>query len=104
MKSEDSVVKRTQLNHQYTFFSECVAMADTRLGLFNDPHPSQLVGRMSLCQVSELVFVDKICDLIDIDQYYSNVSLKGISITLVVPVLGNSLKKATSFKCILKSK
>ena len=57
-------------------FSECVAMADTRQGLFNDPYPTQLVGRMSLCQVSELVFVDTICDLIDIDQNYSNISLK----------------------------
>ena len=34
----------------------------------------QLVGRASLCQVSELVFVDTICDLIDKDQNYSNVS------------------------------
>ena len=48
-------------------FSECVAMADTRQGFFNDPYPTQLVGRMSLCQVAELVFVDTICDLIDID-------------------------------------
>ena len=57
-------------------FSECVAMADTRMGLFNDPNPTQLVDRMSLCQVSDLVFVDMICDLIDIDQNYSNISSK----------------------------
>ena len=49
-------------------FSECVAMATTRQGLLNDPYLSQQVGRTSLCQVSELVFVDSICDLIDKDQ------------------------------------
>ena len=57
-------------------FSECVAMANTRQGLFNDPFPMQLVGRMSLGQVAELVFVDMIRDLIDIDQNYSNVCSK----------------------------
>ena len=50
-------------------------LATTRQGLFNDPSPSQQVGRTSLCQVSELVFVDLICDLIDKDQNYSNISL-----------------------------
>ena len=55
-------------------FSECVAMATTRQGLFNYPYPTQLVGRTSLCQVSMLVFVDSICDLIDKDPNYSNVS------------------------------
>ena len=30
-------------------FSECVSMANTRQGLFNDPFPMQLVGRASLC-------------------------------------------------------
>ena len=56
-------------------FSECVAMANTRQGLFNNPFPMQLVGRESLCQVSKLVFVDMICDLIDKNQNYSNISL-----------------------------
>ena len=56
-------------------FSECVAMATTRQVLFNDPYPTQQVGRLSLCQVSQLVFVDSICDLIDKDQNYSNISL-----------------------------
>ena len=55
-------------------FSEFVAMANTRQGLFNNPFPTQLVGRESLCQVSELVFVDTIHDLIDKNQNYSNVS------------------------------
>ena len=55
-------------------FSECVALADTRMGLFNDPFPMQLVGRQSLCQVAELVFVGTICDLIDSDQNNSNLS------------------------------
>ncbi len=55
-------------------FSECVAMANTRQGLFNYPFPMQLVGRASLCQVAELVFIDTICDLIDKDQNYSNIS------------------------------
>ena len=55
--------------------SECVALVDTRMGLFNDPFPTQLVGRQSLCQVTELVFVDMIRDLIDSDQNNSNFSL-----------------------------
>ena len=55
-------------------FSECVALANTRMGLFNDPFPTQLVGRESLCQVAKLVFVCTIRDLIDSDQY-SNISL-----------------------------
>ena len=54
-------------------FSECVALADTRIGLFNDPFPMQLVGRESLCQFAKLIFVGMICDLIDLDQN-SNVS------------------------------
>ena len=56
-------------------FSECVALENTQQGLFNYPFPLQLVGRVSLCQVSELVFVDTVCDLIDKDQNYSNISL-----------------------------
>ena len=52
---------------------ECVALADTRMGLFNDPFPTQQVGRESLCQVAKLFYIDTVCDLIDSDQY-SNVS------------------------------
>ena len=37
--SADSAAKRVQLNLQYTFFSECAALTDTRRGLFNDPYP-----------------------------------------------------------------
>ena len=39
------------------------------------PNPTQVVGRESLCQVAELVFIDTVCDLMDIDKNYSNVSL-----------------------------
>ena len=70
----DSVAKRAQRNHLYTF-SQNVLQWQTRQGLFNCPFPTQLVGRASLCQVSKLVFVDTICDLIDKDQNYSIVSL-----------------------------
>ena len=35
-------------------FEECVAMASSRQGLFNNPYPTQVVGRESLCQVAEL--------------------------------------------------
>ena len=49
-------------------FSECAALADTRRSPFNDPYPTQQVGRESLCQVVELIFVDTVCDLIDSDQ------------------------------------
>ena len=42
--SADSVAKRVHLNLQYTFFSECAALTDTRRGLFNDPYPTQTSG------------------------------------------------------------
>ena len=56
-------------------FSECVALVVTRQGLFNNPFPTQQVGRMSLCQVAELALVGTVRDLTDIDHNYSNVSL-----------------------------
>ena len=56
-------------------FEECVAMVSSCQGLFDDPFPSQLVGRASLCQVAELALVSTVRDLTDIDQNYSNVSL-----------------------------
>ena len=55
-------------------FEECVAMVSTHQGLFNDPFPTQLVGRLSLYQVAELALVGTVRDLTDIDQNYSNVS------------------------------
>ena len=75
MKSADSVVKRAQRNHQYTFSQNVLQWQTQDRGYLITPFPTQLVGRTSLCQVSELVFVDTICDLIDKDQNYSNVSL-----------------------------
>ena len=60
---------------QFTYLNECVAMVSTCQGLFDDPFPTQLVGRMSLCQVAELALVSTVRDLTDIDQNYSNVSL-----------------------------
>ena len=49
-------------------FSECAALADTRMGLFNDPYLTQQVGRDSLCQVAKLIFVDTVRDLIYSDK------------------------------------
>ena len=50
-------------------------MVSSCQGLFDDPFPTQLVGRMSLCQVAELALVSTVLNLTDIDQNYSNVSL-----------------------------
>ena len=75
--SADSVVKKVQLNHQYTFFSECVALSDTRMGLFNKLFPMQQVGRESLRQVAELIFVDTVRDLIDSEQNSNINSMDG---------------------------
>ena len=55
-------------------FEECVAMVTTCQWLVNDPFPTQLVGRLSLCQVAELALVDSVCDLTDINHNHSNVS------------------------------
>ena len=55
-------------------FEECVAMVNTRQRLFNYPFPTQLVGRLSLCQVAELALVDTVRDLTDINHKHSNVS------------------------------
>ena len=55
-------------------FEECIAMIPIRQGLFNDPFPTQLLGRLSLCQVTELALVDSVCDLTDINHNHSNVS------------------------------
>ena len=49
-------------------FSECDALADTRRIIFSDPYPTQQVGRESLCQVVELIFIDTVRDLIDSEQ------------------------------------
>ena len=67
-------MKGVQRNHQYTFSQNVLQCQLQDGGLFNDPYPLQQVGSLSLCQVSELVFVDLIRDLIDKDQNYSNVS------------------------------
>ena len=48
-------------------FSECTAMTATRQELFNDPYPTQLSGNNQLCQVAEFALVDRVCDLINID-------------------------------------
>ena len=55
-------------------FSECVAMTTTRQGLFNDPYPSQLLGNNQLCQVAEFALIDRVCDLINIDNNHFNVN------------------------------
>ena len=55
-------------------FEECVAKASSRQGLYNNPYPTQVVGRESLCKVAELALLDTVCDLTDINQNYSNVS------------------------------
>ena len=55
-------------------FEECVAMVTTRQGLFNDPYSTQLIGRLSLCQVAELALVDSVRNLTDINHNHSNVS------------------------------
>ena len=55
-------------------FEECVAIASSRQGLFNNPYPTQVVSRESLCQVAELALIDTVHDLTDINQNYSNIS------------------------------
>ena len=47
------------------FFTECPALADVRQELFNDSFPTQLMGRQSLCQVSELALCGLLRDLIE---------------------------------------
>ena len=55
-------------------FSECPALADVRQELFNNSFPTQLMGRQSLCQVSELALCGSIRDLIErTDKNHSNV-------------------------------
>ena len=67
--------KENSIESPIHIFEECVALACTLQGLFNDPYPTQLVaGRMALCQVAELALIDTVCDLTTIDQNYSNVS------------------------------
>ena len=46
-------------------------MTTTRQGLFNDPFPSQQLGKNQLCQVAELALIDIVLDLTDIDHNYS---------------------------------
>ena len=55
-------------------FTECAALADVRQELFNDSFPTQLMGRQSLCQVSELALCGSLWDLIErTDQNLSNI-------------------------------
>ena len=49
-------------------FTECEALVNTRLALFGVPYPTQEVGRESLCQVMELIYVDTVRELIDLEQ------------------------------------
>ena len=49
-------------------FTECVALANTRMALFGAQYPTKEVGRESLCQVIELILVDTVCKLIDLEQ------------------------------------
>ena len=49
-------------------FTECEALASARLALFGVPFPTREVGRESLCQVVELIFIDTVCKLIDLEQ------------------------------------
>ena len=60
-------------------FSECVAMTATRQGLFNDPFPSQQLGNNQLCQVAEFALIDRVCDLINIDNNHFNVNSSEVS-------------------------
>ena len=55
-------------------FTECEALANTRMALFGVPYPTREVGRESLCQVVELIFVDTVRELMDLEQN-SNVNL-----------------------------
>ena len=55
-------------------FSECTALTAIRQELFNDPYPSQLVISNQLCQVAEFALVDRVCDLINIDNNHFNVN------------------------------
>ena len=42
-------------------FTECEALASARLALFGVPFLTREVGRESLCQVVELIFIDTVC-------------------------------------------
>ena len=53
MMNVGSVARKGQSNIQYTFFQNAPALSDVRQELFNDSFPTQLMGRQSLCQVSE---------------------------------------------------
>ena len=55
-------------------FLECVAMTATRQGLFNDPFPTQQIGKNQLCQVAKLALIDIVHNLINIDHNHSNVN------------------------------
>ena len=48
--------------------SGCEALASARLALFGVPFPTREVGRESLCQVVELIFIDTVRELIDLEQ------------------------------------
>ena len=58
----------------FHLFSECVAMSATRQGLFNYPYPSQQLGNNKLCQVAEFALIDRVCNLINIDNNHFNVN------------------------------
>ena len=68
------VAKKGAIKYLIHFLTNCPALADVRLELFNDLFPTQQMGRQSLCQVSELALCGSIRDLIErTDQNLSNV-------------------------------
>ena len=74
---------------------ECPALADVRQELFNDSFPTQLMGRQSLCQVSELALCGSLRDLIErTDQNLSNVCSTEQALSKMVNYEGNGLRAA----------
>ena len=63
-----------KLPDSINLFSECTVLTAIRQELLNDPYPSQLVISNKLCQVAEFVLVDRVCDLINIDNNHFNVN------------------------------
>ena len=61
---EEDGCEETQIH----IFTECEALANTRMAMFGVPYPTGEVGRESLCQVLELIFVDTVRELIDLEQ------------------------------------
>ena len=70
-KSPDSIESPIHL------FSECTKLTAIRQELFNDQYPSQLVINNQLCQVAEFALIDRVCDLINVDNNHFNVNSSG---------------------------